>query len=217
MIVEARTHVHPLSRGVAIPTLQALPSIVIGTTAMSALVGGIEAGGTKFVCAIGTGPDDIRADVRIATTTPEATIGQVIEFFRNERAKSGPLTAVGIASFGPIDPDERSPTFGTITATPKPHWSNTDLVGPVRRALGVPVGFDTDVNLAALGEWQWGAGRGVDDLIYLTIGTGIGGGGLVNGKLMHGLVHPEMGHIRIPHDLAVDPYPGVIGRTKSRL
>lgn len=175
---------------------------------MSALVGGIEAGGTKFVCAVGTGPGDIRAQIRIATTTPAETIGQSIEFFRAQRHALGPIAAVGIASFGPIDPCPGSRTFGYITSTPKPGWGNTDFAGAVQRALGVPVGFDTDVNVAALGEWRWGAGQGLDDLIYLTIGTGIGGGGLVGGKLMHGLIHPEMGHMRVPHDLAADPYPG---------
>ncbi len=175
---------------------------------MNQLVGGIEAGGTKFVCAVGTGPDDVRAETRIATTSPQETIGQAIEFFRFHSNKLGPLAAVGIASFGPIDPEPSSKTFGFITTTPKPGWANTDFGGSISRALGVPVGFDTDVNVAALGEWRWGAGQGLDNLIYLTIGTGIGGGGLVNGKLMHGLVHPEMGHVRIPHDLAADAYPG---------
>ncbi len=172
------------------------------------LVGGIEAGGTKFVCALGTGSDDVRAQVRIATTTPEETIGSAIEFFRQQLEGTGPPAAIGIASFGPIDPNPNSRSFGLITSTPKPGWRDTDLVGPVRAAFGVPVGFDTDVNVAALGEHAWGAGRGVDDLIYLTIGTGIGGGGLVNGRLMHGLIHPEMGHMRIPHDRQVDPYAG---------
>ena len=175
---------------------------------MNALFGGIEAGGTKFVCAVGSGPDDVRALARIPTTTPQETIGRSIEFFRTQRAKLGALAAVGIASFGPIDPRRGSPTFGYITSTPKPGWGNTHFAGAVERALGVPVGFDTDVNVAALGEWRFGAGQGLDDLIYLTIGTGIGGGGLVGGKLMHGLVHPEMGHICIPHDLTADPYPG---------
>jgi fructokinase len=175
---------------------------------MHALVGGIEAGGTKFICALGSGPDDIRAETRIPTTTPGETIGRSIEFFAAQRDKFGPISAVGIASFGPIDPEPGSPTFGYITSTPKPGWGNTDFAGPVERALGVPVAFDTDVNVAALGEWRWGAGRGADSLIYMTIGTGIGGGGLMNGRLMHGLVHPEMGHIRIPHDLQADPYPG---------
>jgi len=175
---------------------------------MQPLVGGIEAGGTKFVCAIGSGPDDIRGTERIPTTTPAETIGRSIEFFREQQAKHGPVAAVGIASFGPIDPRRGSPTFGYITSTPKPGWSNTDFAGQVERSLGVPVGFDTDVNVAALGEWRWGAGQGLDDVIYLTIGTGIGGGGLVGGKLMHGMIHPEMGHIRVPHDPMIDPYIG---------
>jgi len=175
---------------------------------MTRLFGGIEAGGTKFVCAVGSGPDDLRAESRLATTSPAETIGRAIEFFQAQRDKLGPLAAVGIASFGPIDPAPGSPTFGQITSTPKPGWANTDFGGAVGRALGVPIGFDTDVNVAALGEWRWGAGRGVENLVYLTIGTGIGGGGLVNGKLMHGLVHPEMGHIRIPHDWKLDPYAG---------
>jgi fructokinase len=175
---------------------------------MSVLVGGIEAGGTKFVCAVGSGPDDMRELVRIPTTTPQESIARSIEFFRTQRDKLGPLAAIGIASFGPIDPKPGSPTHGYITSTPKPGWGNTDFAGAIARGLDVPVGFDTDVNVAALGEWRWGAGQGLDNLIYLTIGTGIGGGGLVNGKLMHGLVHPEMGHIRVPHDLAADPYPG---------
>lgn len=174
---------------------------------MSPLYGGIEAGGTKFVCAIGSGPDDIRAETRFPTTTPEETIGRSIEFFRQHEDEM-PLAAAGIAAFGPVDPDPRSATFGYITTTPKEGWQNTDLRGAVARALNVPVGFDTDVNGAALGEWRWGAAQGLETFIYLTIGTGIGGGGLFNDSLMHGLVHPEMGHIRIPHDLEADPYPG---------
>ncbi len=173
----------------------------------AALVGGIEAGGTKFVCAMGTGPDDLRAETRFPTTTPAETIARAIAFFQEHHAQT-PLAAIGIASFGPLDPDPASPTFGHITSTPKPGWANTDFVGPIRRALGVPVGFDTDVNVAALGEHRWGAAQGLDTFIYLTIGTGIGGGGLVNGQLMHGLLHPEMGHIRVPHDQEADPYPG---------
>jgi fructokinase len=170
------------------------------------LWGGIEAGGTKFVCAVGTGPDNLRAEVRFPTTTPEETIGQAIRFFQQQ--EKGPLTAIGIASFGPVDLNPDSPTFGYITHTPKPDWAHTDFAGRIRRALGVPVGFDTDVNVAALGEYRWGAAQGLDTFIYLTIGTGIGGGGMVNGKLIHGLVHPEMGHVRIPHDRDRDPYPG---------
>ncbi len=171
------------------------------------LWGGIEAGGTKFVCAVGTGPDDVRAEVRFPTTTPAETIGQAIEFFRQQQEQE-PLVAVGIASFGPVDPNPNSPTFGYITTTPKPGWAHADFAGTIREALGVPVGFDTDVNGAALGEHRWGAAQGLDTFVYLTIGTGIGGGGMVAGELIHGLVHPEMGHIRIPHDWERDPYPG---------
>ena len=171
------------------------------------LYGGIEGGGTKFVCAIGTGPDDIRAETRFDTEFPDVTLAQVEAFFRAQQGL-GPLAAVGIASFGPIDPDPGSPRFGHVTTTPKPGWAQTDFAGTVHRMLGVPVGFDTDVNVAALGEHRWGAARGLDTFIYLTVGTGIGGGGMVNGRLIHGMMHPEMGHIRIPHDRAVDPFEG---------
>ncbi len=175
---------------------------------MARLWGGIEAGGTKFVCAVGTSPEDIRAEVRFPTTTPEEVFAQAVHFFREQATAHGGLAAVGIASFGPIDPNPSSATFGQITTTPKPGWANTDFAGTIGRELGVPVGFDTDVNAAALGEFRWGAGQGIDNLIYFTIGTGIGGGGLINGRLMHGLVHPEMGHMRLPHDRSADPYVG---------
>lgn len=173
-----------------------------------ALYGGIEAGGTKFVCAVGTGPDDLRREVRFATGTPDESIAQAVAFFRDAETAYGRLAAAGIASFGPIDPDPASETFGYVTTTPKPGWAHTDFAGQVRRALGVPVGFDTDVNVAALGEFRWGAAQGLDTFIYLTVGTGIGGGAMVNGRLVHGLMHPEMGHIRIPHDRTADPYAG---------
>jgi fructokinase len=157
------------------------------------------------VCAIGTGPDDIRVTTRFATTTPDATIARAIAFFRPYQEV---LTAIGIGSFGPLDPDLGSPTFGWITDTPKPGWSHTDLAGAVRRALGVPIAFDTDVNAAAWGEYRWGAAQHLDSLIYVTVGTGLGGGGVVHGRLMHGLLHPEMGHIRVPHDWVADPFAG---------
>jgi len=172
---------------------------------MSNLYGGIEAGGTKFVCAVGTGPDDLRAETQFPTTTPAETIGRAIAFFQEQPE---PVAAIGIGSFGPIDPDSASPTFGYIINTPKVDWANLDFAGMIRRALGIPVSFDTDVNVAALGEYRWGAARGLDSFIYLTVGTGIGGGGMMKGELMHGLIHPEMGHIRIPHDWKADPYPG---------
>ena len=167
------------------------------------LIGGVEAGGTKFVCAIGTGPKDLER-VSFPTTTPEETIGRAIDFFR-ERP---PIHALGIASFGPVDLHPESATYGYITSTPKEGWSNTDIAGSLGRALNVPVTIDTDVNAAALAEARWGAAQGVSDVVYLTIGTGIGGGALVGGRLIHGLVHPEMGHMRIPHDRVVDPFAG---------
>ncbi len=160
------------------------------------LVGGVEAGGTKFNCAVGTGPDDLRAETRIPTTTPSETLARVIEFFR-----AHPVTALGVGSFGPVDL-----AAGRITKTPKPGWSDTELRAPLEKALSVPVAFDTDVNAAALGEHTWGAARGVKDFIYLTVGTGIGGGALVDGRLLHGRAHPEMGHVRVPNP---DRVPGV--------
>ncbi len=173
---------------------------------MTHLYGGIEAGGTKFVCAVGTQPDDL-VETRFPTTTPSETFSRAIEFFK-QQSSSERLVAIGIASFGPVDPNPASPTFGYITSTPKPGWGHTDFVGAIKRALDVPIGFDTDVNVAALGEQRWGAAQGLTNFIYLTIGTGIGGGGVMNGQLMHGLIHPEMGHIRLPHDWQADPFPG---------
>ena len=174
---------------------------------MTHYYGGIEAGGTKFVCAVGTGLDDIRAEIRFPTTTPDETIGRAIAFFE-QQAREVELAAIGIGSFGPADPNPASPTFGFITTTPKPGWQDVDFAGAVGRFLNLPVGFDTDVNVAALGEHRWGAAQDLDTFIYLTVGTGIGGGGMIGGKRMHGLIHPEMGHIRLPHDWAADPFPG---------
>ena len=169
------------------------------------IFGGLEAGGTKWVCATGTGPDDVRATVTFPTTEPEETIARAAEFF----GADGGLDALGIGSFGPIDIQRDSPTWGRITTTPKPGWAGADLAGALGTALGVPLAIDTDVNVAALGEHRWGAAVGLDTFCYITVGTGIGGGGLVNGRLMHGLLHPEFGHIRIPHDRARDPFEGV--------
>jgi fructokinase len=173
------------------------------------LYGGIEGGGTKFVCVIGRGPDDIVAEARIPTTTPEATLSRTVDFFRAESAKRGPLAAAGVGSFGPVDLREGSATWGFITTTPKAGWAQTDLAGRLARELGVPVAFDTDVNAAAFGEARWGAAQGLDTFIYLTVGTGIGGGGLVGGRPMHGLVHPEIGHMLLPRDPSLDAFAGV--------
>ena len=175
------------------------------------LVGGIEAGGTKFVCAVGRGPHDVRAPLNrqefLTGDDPGALIARVIDWFQRKHADE-PLSAIGIASFGPVDLVRGSPTYGHITSTPKSGWANTDMVGPIRRALGqIPVGFDTDTNGAGLGEFFWGRARDLDDFVYITIGTGIGAGGMVGGRLLHGLVHPETGHIRLPR-VAGDTFPG---------
>lgn len=171
---------------------------------MRDLRGGVEAGGTKFVCAVGTGPGALEAEARFPTTSPDETIGRVLAFFEPWRDR---LAAVGVGSFGPVDLDPASPTRGFITTTPKPGWAMVDLRGRIARALGVPVAFDTDVNAAALGEHLWGAARDVASLVYVTVGTGIGGGALVEGRLLHGLVHPEMGHVRVPRAPG-DRFPG---------
>ena len=162
------------------------------------LFGAIEAGGTKFVCGVGTGPEDLRI-LRIPTTSPDATVQKAVAFFLQQP----PLDAIGIGSFGPVNL-----RTGHITSTPKPGWQNYDLAGAVRQALQVPVKFDTDVNAAALGESRWGAAQGLSDFVYLTVGTGIGGGAMVHEELVRGQMHPEMGHIRIPHDRDRDPFPG---------
>ena len=167
--------------------------------------GGIEAGGSKWECAVGRSPSELRATGTIPTTTPDETIGRVVSFFERE----GPVAGIGIGSFGPIDRTPSSPTWGHITTTPKPGWAHTDVAGEIRRRLSVPVTFDTDVNAAALGEHRWGAARGLETFCYVTVGTGIGGGAMVDGRLVHGLVHPEFGHMRIPHDHREDPFPGV--------
>jgi len=176
---------------------------------MKLIYAGIEAGGTKFICMLGSDPETIIAQNEIPTTSPEETLKKTIDFFKRHLNDEFKLAAIGVASFGPLNPHSSSPTFGYITTTPKEGWSNFDFIGAINNHFDVPVGFDTDVNGAALGEWRWGAGKGLDTFIYLTIGTGIGGGGIIREKLVHGLIHPEMGHIRIPHDWDIDPFIGI--------
>lgn len=167
----------------------------------SPLVGAIEAGGTKFICAVGTGPAaGLLARKQFETgDDPQALLRSISDWLLLQERQYGRLAALGVASFGPVDLDPRSPTYGFITTTPKPGWSHTDLLGPLRAAFpALPIGFDTDVNGAALGEQRFGAAQGLDDFLYITVGTGIGGGALARGQLLHGLVHPEMGHIAMP-------------------
>jgi fructokinase len=168
--------------------------------------GGIEAGGTKFVCGYGTGPQDLQAETQFPTTSPQETINRAVDFFRQQPE---PIRALGIGSFGPLDLDPDSPAYGSITTTPKPGWQNTPLTAALQQALAVPVLIDTDVNAAALGEHHWGAAEGLDAIIYVTVGTGIGGGAIAAGKRLHGRTHPEMGHVRIPHDMTEDPFEGI--------
>lgn len=173
------------------------------------LFGGIESGGTKFVCIVGTDPNNLLKEERFPTTTPHETISRVNEFFQ-PYVKSGELAAVGIASFGPLDLDPNSPTYGYITTTPKAGWYQTNLYGEIQQKLQVPLAFDTDVNAAAFGEQYWTSdGRSLDPFVYITVGTGIGVGVIMNGSPLHGLIHAEAGHIALPHDWQRDPFPGV--------
>ncbi len=171
----------------------------------SFLYGGIEGGGTKFVCAVGSGPEDILDESRFPTTTPAETIQRACDFFT---PYLGHLRGIGLGSFGPIDIEPDSPTYGFITTTPKPHWENTDILGMLRAKMKVPILMDLDVAVAALGEFKWGASKSLDPSLYLTVGTGIGGGLILGGRPFRGLVSLEMGHIRIPHDLSLDPFRG---------
>ena len=167
------------------------------------IVAAVEAGGTKFRVAVAAG-QRLLADTTIPTTTPAETIGASIEFIQHSGYS---IEALGIACFGPVDLEVGSAAFGSITATPKPEWSNTDVKGRFEEALGLSVGFDIDVGGAALGEWRWGAARGYDCFVYLTVGTGIGGGLFINGRVHHGLGHPEMGHIVVTREPG-DVFPG---------
>ncbi|WP_234028225.1 ROK family protein [Qipengyuania aquimaris] len=155
------------------------------------MFGGIEAGGTKFVLAVASSPSDIIARHEMPTRSPDETLAEVEAWFRTHP----PLDAIGIASFGPAIIDLADQNWGRIGSTPKPGWSDCDVAGFFRNAFGLPVGFDTDVNGAALAEARYGAGRSASSLVYVTVGTGIGGGLVINGKPVHGAAHPEMGHI----------------------
>ena len=162
------------------------------------LLGGVELGGTKCVCLIGTGPDDIRVRVSVPTgNDPQATMRRIEKSSATAYRSHGPIRALGIASFGPVDLSRQSPTYGCITSTGKPGWRDTPVATPLAQAFQVPVGFDTDVNGAAVAEGRWGAAKGCADYAFVTVGTGVGVGLVVNGCLAHGFGHPELGHIRI--------------------
>ena len=171
------------------------------------LYGGIEAGGTKFVCVVAGDPGNVIEEIRFPTTTPEETLGNTIKFFR-PFVDSGQIQSIGVGCFGPLDLDLDSPAYGHILSTPKPHWSNADVLGMLKRELKVRIAFDMDVNAAGLGEYVWGASQGLDPSLYLTIGTGIGGGYIKDGKPVVGMSNLEMGHIRLPHNHGLDPFKG---------
>lgn len=156
------------------------------------LIGAIEAGGTKFVLGIGNEKGEILERLSIPTEAPEITMPKVIDFFKNKDIK-----AIGVGSFGPIDPNPTSNTYGYITTTPKLKWSNYNIIGELKKHFNMPIAFDTDVNGAALGEIKWGVAQNLKSAVYITVGTGIGAGAVVEGNMIHGLLHPEMGHISV--------------------
>lgn len=172
---------------------------------MDQLFGGVEAGGTKFICAIGRRSGEILSTQEIPTTSPDETLKKVLDYFKATKS----LVSLGVGSFGPIDLDSTSNTYGYITNTPKENWENTDIKGLLSKALGLPVALETDVGCAGLGEYFYGAAKGINNILYLTIGTGIGGAILYSGRVQRGISSPEMGHILIPHDLKDDPFLGV--------
>lgn len=166
------------------------------------MLGAIEAGGTKFVCAVGKEDGTLIERIQLDTLTPENTIPHVIEFFKKHE-----IEALGVGSFGPVDIDKNSATYGNITSTPKPGWKDYPFLQTLKDALHVPMEFNTDVNAAALGEVMLGAAQDVDSCLYITVGTGIGAGAVVQGELLQGLSHPEMGHILVRRH-ADDQYEG---------
>jgi fructokinase len=166
---------------------------------------GMEAGGTKFVCMVASGPDEVRAQTSFSTTKPEETLGRAVSFFKAHE----PFASLGIGTFGPCNLNPASPAYGCLSTSIKPGWKQANMLGAFRRTFDVPVVIDTDVNAAALGEYTWGAGQGLEMVLYLTVGTGIGGGGVIKGRTMHGLFHPEMGHIRLPRVPGDDSFAGV--------
>ena len=157
-----------------------------------AIIAAVEAGGTKFICGLGTEDGEIIDKISIPTTTPEDTMKEVIAYFKDKK-----FDVMGVGSFGPIDPVKESGTYGYITKTPKPYWSDYNLIGELKKHFNVLMEFDTDVNGAALAESWWGAGSGLKNVMYITVGTGIGAGAVVDGKMLQGLTRPEMGHISI--------------------
>lgn len=163
-----------------------------------ALYAGIDAGGTEFKCIVASSPEHIVAEQTVSIGHPDDTLAECAGFFQQTSKSFGPLKKLGIGSFGPLNLDRNSPTYGHITSTPKPHWSNTDIVGYFHHNLKLPVAFETDVNAALLGEARWGAAQGLHSAVYVTVGTGIGAGVMIDGNLIHGAMHTETGHMLLP-------------------
>lgn len=171
---------------------------------------GVETGGTNIKCIIASDPEHVISEMVLPTLDPDSTIQKVIQFFKVGENRYGiPITSMGIGGFGPLDLDPSSATYGSITSTPKLEWQNYPLLSTMQNVFSFPIKIDTDVNAALLGENRWGAGIGFNDLVYVTVGTGVGGGVLSNGKLVHGLIHPELGHMLIRHDFQADPFVGI--------
>lgn len=171
------------------------------------LFGAIEAGGTKFVCAVGSSANAVAERITIPTTTPVETFSRVEEFFASISASSGPISALGVAAFGPIHIDPASPDYGALMNTPKHGWSGASFTRALA-GIAPAIKVDTDVNGAGLGELKYGAGEGLTSLAYVTVGTGIGAGVIADGRPLAGIGHYELGHIRPPHDRTRDPYGG---------
>ena len=185
-------------------------NFLINGESMTKWYAGVEAGGTKFNCIVASDPEHILAELRIPTTTPEETLPKVIHFFEQVKQENQiQLESTGLGFFGPICLDHESSHYGWITSTPKLAWRNTQVVHYFEEQLKIPAAFDTDVTAAALGEGRWGNAQGCRHFIYITIGTGIGGGIINEGKPLHGAIHPEVGHMFLPHDRSKDPFAGV--------
>jgi fructokinase len=165
------------------------------------MIAAIEAGGTKFICGVGRQPGELLDVTTIETTTPDETLERLYRWLMRMKVDHGAIQAIGLACFGPLNLDKSSEAYGSITTTPKRGWQHIDIVTRIRQKLRVPVGFDTDVNAAVLAEYLWGAGHDKDPVVYMTVGTGVGAGVLVNGRLLHGLLHPEIGHMSVPAPL----------------
>lgn len=179
---------------------------------------GVEAGGTKFNCIVASDPENILSEIRIPTTNPQETLSQVVKFFKNTELKFNiHLSSIGLGFFGPLCIDKNQSNYGFITSTPKLAWRDTAIVPFFNQELGIPAAFDTDVAAAALGEGLWGNAKNCRNFIYLTVGTGIGAGVIADGKPLHGMIHPEIGHMFIPHNFNQDPFPGICPTHKDCL